>query len=164
MNTALSGMLAIELRPHSPGEWLATYYPVADTAAGRVADINLVLHEHPLPTARPLEGAATWLEADSPDPDAPCYASHEAWAPQLAAGYAEALAVYDTETVDAPSSLEDPDAVRAATVLVDPAQFQHGVDAGALDLPGKRMLSHFLSPLQVDPAHRPLRSAGCCRN
>lgn len=164
MNTALSGVLAIELRPHSPGAWLATYYPVVATAAGRTVDINLVLHEQLLPTDLAVEGPAAWLEADNPDPAAPCYTGHGAWASQLAAGYDRALAFYDTETVDEQSSIEDPEAVRAATVLVDPAQLAQPWDAEGLDVPEKHTFRHFASPTQTAGLRRLVPTTPFCRN
>lgn len=127
MNTSLSGLLAIEVRPHTSGEWVATYYPVVGTAHGRMAEITLELHQHTLPAGPGTRARTTWLEADSPDPAGACYAAHPGWAARLAAGYAAALAVYDTETIDAPSSLEDPGRLRRATALVAPGQLPEWV-------------------------------------
>lgn len=148
MNTSLSGLLAIEVRPHAPGERLATYYPVVSTATGRMAEITLALHRHPVPAGPLGEGSTTWLEADSADPAAACYAAHPEWAAQLAAGYAQALAVYDTETVDAPSSLEGGDRLRQATALVAPGQLSEWVlsDERLLRPEQGRMLGGFLVP------------------
>jgi hypothetical protein len=164
MNTALSGILAIELRPHSPAAWIATYYPVLDTAAGRVVDINLVLHEQLLPTEHELEGPATWLEADSPRASAPCYADHRTWAAQLAAGYDRALDVYDNETVDEQSSIENPEAVRAATVLVDSAQHARTVTAESFDVPEKHLLGRFALPTGTGFTRDLAHTASFCRD
>lgn len=50
MTPSVSGALAVELQPHSPTRWIATYYPMVTTPAGRWADVTWVLHQNLLPT------------------------------------------------------------------------------------------------------------------
>lgn len=106
MTISASGALAVELHPASPTRWVATYYPMVLTPAGRWAEVTWELHQHPLPiSSAPLE-PARWLDARSPDPDHPCYAGHREWALELAAGYAAAMAVHDAEATEGPLSAQ----------------------------------------------------------
>ncbi len=102
-----SGALAVELHPHSPVRWIATYYPMNETPAGRWAEVTWPLHQVLVPL--PLDPAETarWLEVRSADPGHPCYARHRAWAHHLAAGYTAALAAFDADATDGPRSLHE---------------------------------------------------------
>ena len=127
MTISASGALAVELHPVSPIRWVATYYPMVATAAGRWAEVTWDLHQHQMPAVTtPLE-PARWLEACSPDADHPCYAGHRGWAAQLAAGYAAALAVHDTETAEGPFSAQDAQLLREDTFLVPAGQLSEWV-------------------------------------
>lgn len=120
MTLSASGALAVELHPHSATQWIATYYPMVQTPAGRWADVTWVLHQCSVPAAHDLPGPARWLEARSPDPGHPCYDGHQDWATELATGYAAARALYDAE---------------ATRALPEVQQLQHGtvvVPAGQL--------------------------------
>jgi hypothetical protein len=100
MNTFTTGALAIELQPHSPIQWIATYYPMVDTPAGRWADVIWVLHQHLIPVTTGSREPARWLDARSADSGHSCYTSHQAWREPLAAGYAAALALYEAEAIE----------------------------------------------------------------
>ncbi|MEX5235829.1 hypothetical protein [Kocuria arenosa] len=127
MTTSAPGALAVELHLASPTQWVATYYPMATTPAGRWAEVTWDLHQHLMPTtSAPLE-PARWLEARSPDPDHPCYAGHQAWAAQLAAGYVIALAVHDTEASEAPLSAQEAQLLREDTFVVPAGQLSEWV-------------------------------------
>ncbi len=102
-----AGALAVELHPHSPTCWTATYYPLNETPAGRWAEVTWPLHRVLLPLAPTLPEGARWLEARSADAGHPCYARHGAWADRLAAGWAAATATYRAAAADAPLSLHD---------------------------------------------------------
>lgn len=127
MNISPSGALAVELHPHSPTQWVATYYPMVTTPAGRWAEVTWTLHEHVLPrTSHPLE-PARWLELRSPDPDHPCYIGHEVWAPELSAGYAAALAVHGAEAAEEPLALRAAEQLDNGTVVVPAGQLSEWV-------------------------------------
>ncbi|MEX5257866.1 hypothetical protein [Kocuria arenosa] len=129
MTPSAAEALAVELRPHSPTDWVATYYPMVTTPAGRWADVTWVLHQHLIPfPADPLE-PARWLEARSPDADHPCYAAHRGWAPELAAGYATALAAYAAEAAatDEPLWLQQAQHHRAGTIVIPAGQLAEWV-------------------------------------
>ena len=127
MNTFASGALAVELHPHSPTHWAATYYPMVVTPVGRWADVTWVLHQCLMPTASTPVDPARWMEARSCDPDHPCYANHQAWATQLAAGYATALANYDAEATEEPLSSQQAQQLGAGTVVVPAGQLSEWV-------------------------------------
>ncbi|MEX5235846.1 hypothetical protein [Kocuria arenosa] len=126
MTISTPGALAVELHPHSPTDWIATYYPMVATPAGRWADVTRTLHQHLMTTTAHLLEPARWLEAASPDPAHPCYAGHRGWAAQLAVGYAAALAVYDAEPSE-PLSLLEAQQLRAGTVVVPAGQLSEWV-------------------------------------
>lgn len=127
MTISATGGLAVELRPVSPTELIATYYPMVETPAGRWAEVTWELHQHLMPTmTTPLE-PARWLEACSPDPDHPCYAGHQGWATQLAAGYAIARAVHDTEATEGPLSAQETQLLREGTFVVPAGQLSEWV-------------------------------------
>ena len=92
--------------------------------AGRWAEMTWDLHKHLMPTMSALLEPARWLEARRPDPDHPCHAGHQAWAAQLAAGYAIALAVHDTE---APLSAQEAQLLREDTFVVPAGQLSEWV-------------------------------------
>lgn len=130
MTTSASGALAVELHPTSPTRWVATYYPMMATTAGRWADVTWDLHHHLMPTTSAPSGPAQWLEASSPDPEHPCYAGHQTWATQLAAGYATAQAVHHTvatEVTEGPLSAQKAQQVRDGTVVVPAGQLSEWV-------------------------------------
>ncbi|MGX5357129.1 hypothetical protein [Kocuria sp. KH4] len=127
MNDSASGALAVELHPHSPTQWVATYYPMVHTPSGRWADVTWALHQRCMPPAPALVAPARWMEARSPDPDHACYAGHRAWSEALAAGYAAALTVLEAEATEEGSSLEDPDRLRQASVVVPAGQLAEWV-------------------------------------
>ncbi|KLU10092.1 hypothetical protein [Kocuria sp. SM24M-10] len=130
MTISATGALAIELRPASPTQWVATYYPMVETPAGRWAEVTWELHQHLMSAiTTPLE-PARWLDARSPDPAHPCYAGHQAWAAQLAAGYATALAVRDTEATEAteaPLSAQETQLLGVDTFVVPAGQLSEWV-------------------------------------
>ncbi|MEX5296564.1 hypothetical protein QYM41_14900 [Kocuria sp. CPCC 205268] len=127
MNTSASGALAVELHSVSPTRWVATYYPMVVTPAGRWAEVTWDLHQHLMPAmSTPLE-PARWLEACSPDPDHPCYVGYQGWATELAAGYAAALAVHDTEAAEEPFSVREAQLLREGTFLVPAGQLSEWV-------------------------------------
>ena len=130
MTISATGALAIELRPASPTQWVAIYYPMVETPAGRWAEVTWELHQHLMPAmTTPLE-PARWLDARSPDPAHPCYAGHQAWAAQLAAGYATALAVRDTEATEAteaPLSAQETQLLGVDTFVVPAGQLSEWV-------------------------------------
>ncbi|MEX5257677.1 hypothetical protein [Kocuria arenosa] len=127
MNTSTTGALAIELQPHSPAQWIGTYYPLVETTAGRWAKVTWVLHQRLIPIGPDCQEPARWLDARSPDPGHPCYAHHRGWSGPLAAGYATALAVYDTEATEELSTLQDPQQLREATVVIPAGQLPEWV-------------------------------------
>ena len=125
MDTAVPGTLAVELYPHSPTHWIATYYPMVATPAGRWADVTWPLHQRTMPLTGSHPTSARWLEASSPDPHHPCYDRHPTWRAALAAGYATAGLVHGTEaadTTEAPLSPEEARQLRAATTVVPAGQ------------------------------------------
>lgn len=127
MTSSGSGALALELQPHSPTQWIATYYPMVATPAGRWADVTWVLHQCLLPlTADPLE-PTRWLEARSPHPGHPCYAGHRVWATELAAGYTAALAVHDAEAAEQSLSFQQAQQLQARAVVVPAGQLSEWV-------------------------------------
>ena len=127
MTSSATGALAVELRPVSPTQWVATYYPMVETPAGRWAEVTWELHQHLMPDmTTPLE-PARWLDARSPDPDRPCYAGHQGWAAPLAAGYATALAVHDTEATEAPLSAQETQLLGVDTFVVPAGQLSEWV-------------------------------------
>ncbi|MEX5271564.1 hypothetical protein [Kocuria sabuli] len=127
MTAFVSGALALELQPHSPTRWIAAYYPMVTTPAGRWADVTWVLHQCLLPaTPAPVE-PARWLEVRSPDPAHPNYAGHRAWSEALAAGYVAARAAHDAENVEEPLSAQDVQRLRENTVVVPVGQLSEWV-------------------------------------
>ncbi|STX05717.1 hypothetical protein [Kocuria rosea] len=130
MTTSASGALALELHLTAPDQWVATYYPMVGTPAGRWAEVTWVLHECPMPVTPDLVKAARWLEARSSDPDHPCYAGHRGWATQLAAGYTAALATYTAETSEATEahlSAQETQRLQDSTFVVPAGQLSEWV-------------------------------------
>ncbi|MGQ1795795.1 hypothetical protein ACT4S5_01450 [Kocuria oceani] len=127
MNTPTSRALAVELHPHSPAGWMATYYPMVETPAGRWAEVTWTLHQRLLPDPADVPGPARWLEVRSGDPTHPCYAQHRAWAGALAAGYAAALAAHDAEDLEQPLSAQDAERLREGTIVVPAGQLSEWV-------------------------------------
>jgi hypothetical protein len=127
MDTSAPGALAVELRPHSPTHWVATYYPMVATPAGRWADVTWALHQCLMPTASDPGASARWLEARSPDADHSCYANRRVWAARLAAGYAVALAAYHAEVTAQCLSLEEAQQLRDAAVIIPAGQLSEWV-------------------------------------
>jgi hypothetical protein len=127
MNSPASGALAVEMQPHSLTQWVATFYPMVDTPAGRWANITWALHHHFVPTTHDTEHPPRWLEARSPDPDHPGYAGHRLWATQLALGYTAALAVYHAEAIEEPLPPHQAQQLRAGTVVVPAGQLYEWV-------------------------------------
>ena len=127
MTPSVSGALAVELHPHSPHRWIATYYPMVDTPAGRWADVTWELHQRLMPTTPDLPEPARWLDLRSPDPGHPCYADHQAWSEALAAGYTAALAVYSAEATEEPLPPQEAQQLRAGTVVVPAGQLSEWV-------------------------------------
>lgn len=127
MILSASGALAVELHPTSPTRWIATYYPMVATPAGRWAEVTWELHQRLMPSVSDLPEPARWLQACSPDPDHPCYAGHRVWATQLAAGYAIARAVHDTEATEGPLSPREAQLLREGTFVVPAAQLSEWV-------------------------------------
>lgn len=117
----------VELQPHSSTQWIATYYPLVETTAGRWAEVTWMLHQRLMPIAPDSRQPARWLDARSPDPGHPCYANHQGGDGPLAAGYAAALAVYDAEAIEELSTLQDPRQLRDATVLIPAGQLSEWV-------------------------------------
>jgi hypothetical protein len=127
MDSPAPRAVAVELHPHSATQWIATYYPMVATPAGRWAEVTWALHRCLLPaTADPLE-PARWLEVSSADPGHPCYARHQAWREALAAGYLAALAVYDAEDAEESLPLEDAQQLRESTIVVPAGQLSEWV-------------------------------------
>ena len=125
MDTSASGTLAVELYPHSPTHWVATFYPLVHAPAGHWADVTWVLHQCLLPPAPYPLTSARWLEALSPDPQHSCYDPHSAWGAALAAGYATARMVHAIGTASATEvelSPQEARQLREATVVVPPEQ------------------------------------------
>ena len=127
MTTSAPGALAVELHLASPTQWVATYYPMVVTPAGRWAEVTWDLHQHLMPATSALREPARWLEACSSDPDHPCYAGHRGWATQLAAGYATARAVHDTEATEGPFSDQEAQLLREDTFVVPAGQLSEWV-------------------------------------
>ena len=127
MTTSAPGALAVELYPASPTQWAATYYPMVVTPVGRWAEVTWDLYQHPMPAAPAPREPARWLEACSPDPDHPCYAGHQEWATELAAGYAAARAVHDTEVIEEPLSDQETQLLREDTLVVPAGQLSEWV-------------------------------------
>lgn len=127
MTSSLFGALAVELRPHSPAHWVATYYPMVDTPAGRWADVTWALHQHMIPTTEDGPESARWLDLRSADPDHSGYAGHRGRARELAAGYTAALAVYQAEAVEGPWSPQQAQQLRDAMVVVPAGQLTEWV-------------------------------------
>jgi hypothetical protein len=75
-----------------------------------------------MPSLEESAEPARWVELRSPDPDHPCYTRHTAWATQLAAGYAAARAVYDTEATEDPLSAYDAQLMRESTIVIPAGQ------------------------------------------
>lgn len=127
MTSSVSGALAVELRPHCPTHWVATYYPMVDTPAGRWADVSWTLHQHLIPATEEALVSARWLDLRSPDPDHSGYAGHRRRARELAAGYTAALAVYQAEAVEGSWSPQQAQRLRDATVVVPAGQLTEWV-------------------------------------
>ena len=127
MTISASGALAVELHPVSPTQWVATYYPMVATPAGRWAEVTWDLHQHLMPALSTPPEPARWLEARSPDPDHPCYAGHRQWATQLAAGYAAAMALHDAETTEGPLSVQEAQLLGEDTFVVPVGQLSEWV-------------------------------------
>ncbi len=127
MHTSASGALAVELHPITPTQWVATYYPMVVTPAGRWAEVTWDLHQHLMPAMSTPLAPARWLEARSPDPKHPCYAGHREWATELAAGYAAALAVHDAEATKESLSAQEAQLLREGTFVVPAAQLSEWV-------------------------------------
>ena len=81
----------------------------------------------PIGAAVPPQEPARWLEACSPDPDHPCYAGHQGWATEVAAGYATALAVHDTEATKELLWAQDVPLLREGTFVVPAGQLSEWV-------------------------------------
>jgi hypothetical protein len=135
MTASDAGALAVELQPRSTAHWIATYYPMRQTPAGRWADVTWTLHQRLLPSGEQPSGTTRWLEVRSPDPGHHCYAGHRGWAGQLAAGYTAARAVYDTEVTPQPH--------------LSTAQARQSV-AGAIVIPAEQLCEWQLDDLQDD--------------
>ncbi|MHC5560655.1 hypothetical protein [Kocuria sp. U4B] len=119
--------LAVELRPSSPTHWVAIYYPMVDTPAGRWADVTWELHQRLIAVPVDSRQPARWLDLRSPDPDHPGYAAHQAWAHQLAAGYTAALAVHQAEATEEPLPLQEAQRMRDTSVVVPAGQLSEWV-------------------------------------
>lgn len=127
MTTSVSAALAVELQPHSPTRWIATYYPMVTTPAGRWADVTWALHQRLLPTTPAPVKPTRWLEAHSSEPGHPGYAGHRAWSAALAAGYTTALTIHDAGTAEEPLSPHETQQLRAGTVVVPAGQLSEWV-------------------------------------
>ncbi|MEX5303842.1 hypothetical protein [Kocuria sabuli] len=119
--------LAVEMHPHSATQWIATYYPMVGTPAGRWAEVTWALHQCLLPATPALLEPARWLEVHSADPGHSCYARHQAWSEVLAAGYLAALAAYDAEDTEEPLPIEDAQQLRESTIVVPAGQLSEWV-------------------------------------
>lgn len=119
--------LAVEMHPHSATQWIATYYPMVGTPAGRWAEVTWALHQCLLPATPALPEPARWLEVRSADPGDSCYAGHQAWSEVLAAGYLAALAAYDAEDTEEPLPIEDAQQLRESTIVVPAGQLSEWV-------------------------------------
>lgn len=122
MTISAPSTFALEIHPHSSTHWVATYYLMVVTPVGHWADVTWELHRCMIPVADDAWEPVRWLEVRSPEADHPCYAGHRAWATQLAAGYAAALAVYDAEGTEKSLSLREAQHLRSATVVVPVGQ------------------------------------------
>ncbi|WP_336650740.1 hypothetical protein [Kocuria rosea] len=118
MDAPTSGTLAVELHPHSPTHWIATYYPMVHTPAGRWADVTWPLHQHLIPLTGGHPTSARWLEASSPDPHHLCYDHHPLRSTALAAGYATETA----STTKTPLAPEKARRLRATATVVPAGQ------------------------------------------
>lgn len=127
MNASTSRALAVELHPHSPTQWIATYYPMAQTPAGRWAEVTWVLHQCLMPATHDLPEPARWLEVRSPDPDHSCYTHYQAWSTTLATGYVAALAAHDADNVEKPLSTQEAEQLREGTIVVPAGQLSEWV-------------------------------------
>jgi hypothetical protein len=127
MTISAPGALAVELHPHSPTHWAATYYPMVHTSAGRWADVTWVLHRSLIPASVERSEPARWLELHSPDPAHPCYAEHRAWSETLAAGYVAAWAAHDAEAVEGSLSARDARLLRENAVVIPAGQLPEWV-------------------------------------
>lgn len=127
MTISASGAMAVELHPYSPAHWVATYYPMIQTPAGRWADVTWVLHRSLIPATLDQSEPARWLEVRSSDPAHPCYTDHPALATPLAIGYTAALATYEAEAAKEPLSIHDVEQPKSATVVVPPEQLSEWV-------------------------------------
>jgi hypothetical protein len=115
------------MHAHSATQWIATYYPMVATPAGRWAEVTWTLHQCLLPVTPDLLEPARWLEARSADPDDSCYARHQAWSEILAAGYLAALAAHDAEDAKEPLPIEDAQQLRESTIVVPAGQLSEWV-------------------------------------
>jgi hypothetical protein len=127
MIPSASGALAVEFRPHSPTHWIATYYPMVDTPAGRWADVTWELHQRLIPTSEEAPESVRWLDLRSPSLDHPGYAAHRAWARELATGYAAALAIYEAEATEEPLAPQEVQRLRASTIMIPAGQLSEWV-------------------------------------
>ncbi|MEX5258112.1 hypothetical protein [Kocuria arenosa] len=127
MNISTTGALAIEFHPHSPTQWIATYYPMVDTPAGRWADVTWVLHQRLIAVTADSRQPARWLDARSADPRDSCYTSHQTWREPLAAGYAAGMAVYEAEAIESPLSPQAAQHIRDSAVVVPAGQLAEWV-------------------------------------
>ena len=64
MTTSAPRALAVELHRASPAQWVATYYPMVVTAAGRWAEVTWDLHQRLMPTKEPLSAQEAQLLRD----------------------------------------------------------------------------------------------------
>lgn len=127
MTSSASGALAVELHPSAPSYWIATYYPMVATPAGRWADVTWALHQALLPTTDHARDRARWLEVRSSDLDHPCHVGHQGWATELAADYIAALAVYHAAATEEPLTPQETQQMRAGTVVVPAGQLAEWV-------------------------------------
>lgn len=127
MDTSACGALAVELRPESPTGWIAIYYPMVDTAAGRWADVTWVLHQRPMPMTEGFLEPARWLDLRSSDPNHPAYPGPRAWREALAVGYTAALAVHQAEGAEGPLTAQQVQQLRDESVVVPAGQLAEWV-------------------------------------
>lgn len=123
----ISRALAVELHAHSPTQWVATYYPMIETPAGRWAEVTWVLHQCPMPATVDLPEPARWLEVRSPDPAHSCYTHYPAWSKALAGGYLAALAAHDADSPERSLSTQDALQLRETTIVVPAGQLSEWV-------------------------------------
>lgn len=125
MDTITCGALAVELHPHSPTHWVATFYPLVDTAAGCWADVTTALHQCVMPLAHHPLSSARWLELGSPDPRHASYDDYPTWGAALATGYTTACLARSMQITRAAGGALTPEearGLRAATVVVPAGQ------------------------------------------